>query len=94
MKLTELHFKNAEMLLHKYENFLHHIAEEELIACKVHEMKAIDEDTIAFICDCNDEPRQPGYQKDLSEKVKARLVLHADLAFVDPRVYHKDIDPR
>lgn len=94
MKLFELHGQNAESLLHQYENFLHHIAEEELIACKVYEMKALDEDTIAFIADCNDDPRQEGYQRDLSVKLKARLSLHPQLALIDPRVYHKNIDPR
>jgi hypothetical protein len=97
MKLLELHnetMNRAERLLHEYENFLHHIAEEELVACKVHEIKAIDSDTIAFIADCNDDPRKEGYQEDLSLKLRARLSLHAQLAFIDPRVYHKNIDPR
>lgn len=94
MRLTELHQQSAKALLHQYENFLHHIAEEELVACKVHEMKAVDEDTIAFIADCNDNPRQPGYQEDLSKKLKSRLSLHGPLSLIDPRVYHKNIDPR
>lgn len=94
MRLTELHQQSAKALLHQYEAFLHHIAEEELVACKVHEMKAMDEDTIAFIADCNDNPRQEGYQEDLSKKLKARLSLHGPLSLIDPRVYHKNIDPR
>lgn len=94
MKLNEIHGMKAEHLLHQYEDFLHHIAEEELIACKVFEMKAVDDDTIAFIADCNDNPREAGYQADLSKKLKARLSLHPMLALIDPRVYHKNIDPR
>lgn len=94
MNLTELHFQNAKALLHQYEDFLHHIAEEELISCKVHKMEAVDEDTINFIADCNDRPRKAGYQEDLSKKLKARLSLHGKLALIDPRVYHKNVDPR
>jgi hypothetical protein len=95
MKLTELH-QSAAHLLHRFEDFLHHIAEEELIACKVFNMEATGENTIAFVADCNDKERQPGYQKDLSDKLRARLDLHQypELSSIEPRVYHKNIDPR
>lgn len=86
--------EDLDHLLHEFENFLHHIAEEELIACKVHEMKAMDGNVIAFIADCNDDPRQAGYQEDLSKKLAARLSLHPQLSMIIPKVYHKNIDPR
>ena len=92
MKIKDL-FEERSMIA-GHEDFLHHIAEEELIACKVFEIKDMPGNVVAFICDCNDNKRKPGYQEDLSKKLAARLVLHPQLALITPKVYHKNIDTR
>lgn len=85
--------KESTDWLHEHEEFLHHIAEEELISCKVHEVKLMSMNPlrVAFVADCNDKKRPKGYQEDLSAKINGRLSLHPKLAFVDARVYHKNI---
>jgi len=72
------------------EEFIHHLAEEELIACKIHKVEI--EDKIATItADCKDTPRQPGLQSDLTEKLNNRLVRHKNLRGIKAKVYHEDI---
>lgn len=94
MKLTELKHPPLEDVLHKMEDFLHHMAEEELISCKVYTMNAEGQDTVLLVADCNDKPRQTGFQKDLSDKLAKRMKKHADVSWITPKVYHKNIDPR
>jgi len=83
----------------RWENMLHHMAEEELIACKIFSMHVIDFGTpivIEFRTDCADKPRKLGYQKDLSAKLTSRLKKHAlhGLGEIEARVIHVDYDPR
>lgn len=82
-----------ENALHDAEDFLHHIAEEELISCKVFELKQLPNGDVAFVADCNDKPRSPGFQADLTTKLKKRLAKQnvKGLGIVSPRVYHKNI---
>lgn len=56
-------------------DFLHHIAEEELPACKVTAIKT-DGMTVQFFADCRDKVRHIGPQPDLADKLKARLDKH------------------
>lgn len=91
--------QSAEEAFDTWENLLHHIAEEELISCKVNEMffKKVGANTVIhFTADCNDKPRPKGHQPDLSRKVSARLKAHdfPGLGKVSGRVYHSDADPR
>ena len=83
----------------KLENFLHHIAEEELNSCKVFNIEA--ESTgkylvLNFIADCNDVIRAEGLQYDLSDKLMTRLKMHdlSDIGRFKVKVIHKNIDPR
>ena len=96
MKLLELTttLDHTEKLLAKLEDFLHHIAEEELIACKVFSIRVVAPNVLAFIVDCNDEKRALGFQADLSKKLHARLKLHPQVDNIKPKIYHKNIDPR
>jgi hypothetical protein len=98
--------KLALEVIHEADNYLHHMAEEELIACKVHRIEPIgnvlkkgkfkkdSEVTVAFYTDCKDKPRKEGLQKDLSEKLRARLALHPlkSIGGIDPQVIHEDVD--
>lgn len=83
----------------RWENMLHHMAEEELIACKIFNIRVMDFGppiVIEFRTDCADKPRAAGYQKDLSIKLTNRLkkhVLHG-LNEIEARVMHVDYDPR
>jgi thymidine phosphorylase len=56
-------------------DFLHHIAEEELPACKVTAIKT-NGMIVQFFADCRDKARHIGPQSDLSEKLKTRLDRH------------------
>jgi hypothetical protein len=101
MKLSELfENKKATKAIEKWEDILHHIAEEELIACKVFEIKLLSnkegQSVIKILADCNDDERKKGFQPDLSEKLTARLKLHKlpGLGQINAKVYHNDIDPR
>lgn len=84
----------------KWEDLLHHIAEEELVACKVHNMfvKTFGKKTVIhFEADCNDDPRKEGHQADLSEKLTARLAKHKFPGLGDTiigKVFHINKDPR
>jgi hypothetical protein len=93
--------EGKDTALLKWEDLLHHIAEEELVACKVHEIvmgskSGANHTTINFIADCNDDPRKEGYQADLSKKLTLRLARHnmPGLGAITAKVYHKNIDPR
>ncbi len=71
---------NSELfhkLIHheKTHDFLHHVGEEELPACKVSAIKTTGL-TVQFFADCRDKVRHIGIQPDLSEKLKARLDKH------------------
>lgn len=71
---------NAELfhkMIHREQthDFLHHIAEEELPACKVTAIKTTGL-TAQFFADCRDKVRHIGPQADLSEKLKTRLDKH------------------
>lgn len=82
-------------ILHQFEDLLHHIAEEELVACKVIELN-IENGTVVFVADCKDKGRDEGHQPDLSEKLEKRLNLHPlqHLNTLKVKVIHKDVDPR
>ena len=88
--------KTRHTALEKWEDLLHHIAEEELVACKVFEIKLGKRASIHFIADCNDDPRQEGLQRDLSKKLTARLAKHQmpGLGKIIAKVFHKNVDPR
>ena len=91
--------EEAEAALKKWEDLLHHIAEEELVSCKVNEIVFLTkgrETVLNFIADCNDDPRKEGYQADLSKKLTERLKKHniKGLSPIKAKVYHKNIDPR
>lgn len=69
--------EDAAAGLHKWEALLHHIAEEELIACRVTSIKlSSDGRAITVYAHCADRPRDEGRQDDLSEKLTRRLSLH------------------
>jgi hypothetical protein len=84
----------------KWEDILHHIAEEELIACKVFEIKLVSskdgKSTIKVTADCNDNKRSKGLQPDLSKKLTDRLLKHKlpGLGTITAKVYHLNVDPR
>jgi hypothetical protein len=100
MKLSELFETKAEVAVEKWEDILHHIAEEELIACKVFKIKLLSNkdgrSIIKVIADCNDNERSKGLQPDLSEKLTERLTRHKlpGLGKIIAKVYHDDVDPR
>lgn len=91
--------------IEKSHNMLHHIAEEELVACKVYRVEAIGSVTdkkkftagsdidVGFYADCNDKPRKKGMQEDLSEKLQMRLIKHPlpHLGVINCLVFHEDI---
>lgn len=84
----------------KWKDMLHHIAEEELVACKVYNvfMKSFGKKTeVYFEADCNDVPRKEGHQADLSQKLTARLAKHEFPGLGDTvvaKVFYVNIDPR
>lgn len=83
----------------RWENMLHHMAEEELIACKIFSMHVVDFGSpivIEFRTDCADKPRKPGYQADLSDKLTERLKKHTlrGLGQIVANVVHINYDPR
>jgi hypothetical protein len=80
--------------LEQFHELLHHIAEEELPACKVHRIEARGKDGVDIYADCQDRPREEGHQPDLTEKLVKRLKLHPlqDLNSLRPRVFHKNVD--
>ena len=88
--------KSHLQLSEKDHDFLHHIAEEELSACKVHEVKLVkgNPTVVEFHADCKDVPRDEGYQHDLSKKLAVRLARHhlKCLGQITPRVIHKEVD--
>lgn len=97
MKLTDLFEKHhdAHAAFEKWEDLLHHIAEEELVACKVHDIELEEGKSrvVRFIADCNDNVRKEGLQRDLTDKVNERLKKHT-FPGLDPFtavVIHKDI---
>jgi hypothetical protein len=92
-------FLKREEHLKKWENMLHHIAEEELIACKIFSIHLLDEGpqtVIEFRTDCADRPRDLGFQKDLSEKLTLRLKKHIlqGLGVIKAKVIHVNYDKR
>lgn len=58
-----------------FHNFLHHIAEEELLSCKVIHFEA-EGDKVVFYAECRDDPRSEGFQRDLTDKLQVRLNRH------------------
>ena len=75
----------------KAHNFLHHIAEEELIACKVVDLQLKRPGVIRFYAECLDVPREAGLQKDLSDKLTRRLKVQEvpGLGTVSAEVYNQ-----
>lgn len=93
--------ESQDTALFKWEDLLHHIAEEELVSCKVNDIVLSDKlgkkgTTINFIADCNDNPRKEGFQADLSKKLTLRLAKHhmPGLGTITAKVYHRNLDPR
>jgi hypothetical protein len=83
----------------KWENMLHHMAEEELVACKIFSVHLLDggpPTVIEFRTDCADRPRDLGYQRDLSEKLTLRLKKHIlqGLGRIEAKVVHVNYDKR
>lgn len=80
----------------KDHDFLHHIGEEELPACKVIELELISTrpTVVRFYADCKDIPRDEGHQPDLSAKLAERLLKHKlhSLGIITPQVYHRESD--
>lgn len=93
-------FLEAEAPIQKWEDILHHIAEEELISCKVFSIELVSskegQSTIKMVADCNDKPRELGHQPDLSDKVTERLKLHKlpGLGSISVKVHHRNVDTR
>ena len=75
--------------LEHFHNFLHHMAEEELLSCKVIHIEA-EGDQVVFYAECRDDPRSEGFQKDLSDKLQARLNRHTfpGVGVVNCKVIH------
>ena len=99
MKTTLKKFLSRPADEEDWEDLFHHIAEEELISCKVFRSVKVGEGKnmyIKVIADCNDKKRKPGYQEDLTEKLNKRLKKHyfPGLGYITAKVYHDDIDPR
>ena len=72
-----------------FHNFLHHIAEEELLSCKVIHFEAKG-DAVVFYAECRDDPRSEGFQKDLTDKLQARLNRHTfpGIGVINCKVIH------
>lgn len=72
-----------------FHNFLHHIAEEELLSCKVIHIEAKG-DAVVFYAECRDDPRSEGFQKDLTDKLQARLNRHTfpGIGVINCKVIH------
>lgn len=72
-----------------FHNFLHHIAEEELLSCKVIHFE-VKGDAVVFYAECRDDPRSEGFQKDLTDKLQARLNRHTfpGIGVVNCKVIH------
>jgi hypothetical protein len=83
-----------ESTVEKFEDLIHHIAEEELVACKVHHVIDKGDNRIDIHADCQDVPREEGFQPDLTQKVQQRLRLHPmqRLNTLTCRVYHDNED--
>ena len=67
-----------------WERLLHHIAEEELISCKVMNLDLSFKNrtyVLKVFAQCNDKPRKMGLQDDLSEKLNARMENHKNTQF-------------
>ena len=60
---------------------IHHIAEEELVACKIIDIKKSGSKFI-ISADCHDKPRSKGIQDDLTVKLNNRL-NHQKFAGID-----------
>lgn len=83
-----------ETTAEKFEDLLHHIAEEELIACKVHHIRELADNQVEVYADCQDVPRQAGFQPDLTQKLQQRLRLHPLQKFhlLKVKVIHSNVD--
>lgn len=93
------HEEHKRESFEKWENMLHHMAEEELVACKIFSVHLLDDSTptvIEFRTDCADKPRSLGYQKDLSEKLTLRLKKHVlqGLGRIEAKIVHVNYDKR
>ena len=80
--------------LERFEDLLHHIAEEELVSCKVFKLEASGKNGVKVFADCQDVPREEGDQRDLTKKLQARLKLHPRQGFnrLRCRVFHQNVD--
>lgn len=90
------YLNSSDERLAAFENahdFLHHLAEEELVACKVVHMTMIAHDIIKFTAECGDDPRVEGLQKDLSDRLTKRLAKHQikGLGIMKAKVYHTPV---
>lgn len=99
-------YRKAISILDKFHNLLHHIAEEELVACKVYELNTVGHASnastyingepieIEFVADCNDVPRAEGFQEDLTKKLQERLNKHplSGIGVIKAKVVHKEKD--
>lgn len=83
-----------ETAVEKFEDLLHHIAEEELIACKVHHIRELGDNKVEVYADCQDVPRPAGFQLDLTQKLQQRLLLHPLQKFhlLKVKVFHANKD--
>lgn len=102
-KELEKYRRLALRTVHEAHNLLRHIAEEELVACKVNRIapigsvtnskkfKATSDIDVAFYADCNDKPREPGLQEDLSHKLQDRLIRHPldNIGVINSLVFHE-----
>jgi len=78
----------------KFTELLHHIAEEELLACKVLKLQRKGAGIYDILADCQDRPRVEGYQPDLTKRLRRRLKLHPLQGFneLKVRVLHVNAD--
>lgn len=78
----------------RFEDLLHHIAEEELIACKVMHIRVLGDNKVEIHADCQDVPRKAGLQPDLTQKLMQRLKLHPlqNFHLLNVKVYHANMD--
>jgi len=91
--ITFKQFIQENEIVERFHELLHHIAEEELIACKVLDIVA-DDEYIDIIADCQDVPRKEGPQPDLTKKLLTRLQLHPlqQLHKLSVTVVHRNVD--